>query len=339
MQVAAQVKGPAPQYSSHIDAFVSRYVSGWATADRKGSQILSVYRNSELLGTVTADQPRPDLTVNAGLDSKAGFRYWFGSALSDGDAISVLFESGAHLDGSPMTYRARPFGRFNADDFLTTRAYVASYVLHGSGIEIGAANAPVAVPGNVSVKYMDRYTREELKQRHPDLVRPETVATDIVGDGENLTALPDASQDFVIANHVVEHCEDPIGTIEGFCRVLRPDGVIFLAIPDKRESIIDQRRPLTTIDHLIQDHELGASYSRRGHYLEFVEFVERKTGLELYTEAYALDASSRTLHFHVWTAETFLEFMSAIISRYRLPIRLVLSIVNSVELLVVFRKA
>jgi SAM-dependent methyltransferase len=173
---------------------------------------------------------------------------------------------------------------------------------------------------------------------HPELVQPHSVPLDIIGDVENLTALPDESEDFVIANHVIEHCEDPVGTIKGFCRFLRPDGIIFLAVPDKRESAIDQRRPLTTIDHLIQDHELGASFSRRGHYIEFAELVDGKSGQDLYLHAYASDIANRTLHFHVWTAETFLEFMSAIITRYRLPLRMLICLYNG-ELLVVYRKS
>jgi predicted SAM-dependent methyltransferase len=237
-----------------------------------------------------------------------------------------------------MIYRDKPFGILNPNDFLTTRAHVASYVLHGSGIEIGAAHAPVPVPSTVHVRYVDRYSLDELRRLHPELVRSQTVPVDIIGDVEHLTALPDQSEDFVIANHVIEHCEDPIGTIKGFCRLLRPDGVVFLAVPDRRESTIDHHRPLTTIDHLVQDHELGPSLSRRGHYLEFAELVDGKSGQDLYLHAYVSDAANRTLHFHVWTAETFLEFMSAIITRYRLPLRMMLAFSNSIELLVVFRK-
>ena len=334
----AQVKSAGKEFHSHVDVLLSRYVGGWAAMDRLGRQTLSVFRNGELLGTVTAEIDRPDLAQNLGIDPKAGFLYRFASPLRDGDEIGVLFDSGRHLDRSPMTYRDKPLGELNPHDFLTTRAYVAAYVLHGSGIEIGAAHSPVAVPGDVQVRYVDRYTLDELRRVHPDLVRPHTVPVDIVGDAENLTAVRDGSQDFVIANHVIEHCEDPAGTIMGFLRLLRPGGVIFLAVPDKRESVLDQRRPLTTIDHLIQDHELGPSFSRRGHYIEFAELVDGKSGQDLYLHAYASDAANRSLPFHVWTAETFLEFMSAIITRYRLPLRMLISLSNSIELLVVYRK-
>jgi SAM-dependent methyltransferase len=326
------------EFNSYVDVLLSHYVRGWAVVDKIGRQTLSVYRNGKPLDTVTADLDRPDLALRLGIDPNAGFLYRFASALQDGDEIGVLFDSGQHLYRSPMIYRDKPFGLLYPDDFLTTRAYVASYVLHGSGIEIGAANAPVAVPSNVHVRYVDRYTLDELRRSYPALVRPHTVSVDIIGDAESLTVLPDESEDFVIANHVIEHCEDPIGTLKGFCRFLRPDGVIFLAIPDKRECVIDQRRPLTTIDHLIQDHELGPSFSRQGHYIESAAFVDGKSAQELYLHAYTTDVGRRSIHFHVWTAETFLEFMSAIITRYRLPLRILICLSNNIECVVVYRK-
>jgi predicted SAM-dependent methyltransferase len=329
---------PSGVHVSHIDTLVSRYTSGWAAIDNVGRQTLTVACNEIPIGTVIADQDRPDLARHLGLEAASGFVFWFTTALHDGDEIGITFEDGHHLEGSPRIYRDKPFGELNPHAFLQTRAWVASYVLHGSGIEIGAAHVPVALPSTVTVRYVDRYTLEELRTLYPQLVNPNSVTIDIVADVEDLSSLPDESEDFVIANHVLEHTEDPIRTIKGFCRILRPGGHIVLAIPDKRESQLDLHRPLTTMSHLIQDHEMGPHLSRRAHYLEFVEYADKKTGEELYQHAYASDAANRSLHFHVWTAETFLEFMSRTITRYQLPIRIVTCISNSIELLSVFRK-
>ena len=59
---------------------------------------------------------------------------------------------------------------------------------------------------------------------------------DVIDNGETLQTLPDARQDFVVANHFLEHCQDPIGTIVNHFRVLKPGGVLFMAVPDKRWS-------------------------------------------------------------------------------------------------------
>lgn len=47
------------------------------------------------------------------------------------------------------------------------------------------------------------------------------VRPDIVDDGECLSKVGDFSQDFVIANHVLEHFEDPIKGFRNMLRVLK----------------------------------------------------------------------------------------------------------------------
>ena len=62
-------------------------------------------------------------------------------------------------------------------------------------------------------------------------------APDIIDDGEVLSKVADNTYDFVIANHFLEHAEDPFSTLKNFARILRPGGMIFMAIPDKRWTV------------------------------------------------------------------------------------------------------
>ena len=66
-------------------------------------------------------------------------------------------------------------------------------------------------------------------------------------DAERLASLGDASQDFVVANHFLEHTEDPIGTMENVLRVIKPGGIAYLAVPDKRFTF-DVSRDVTQIE-------------------------------------------------------------------------------------------
>ena len=70
------------------------------------------------------------------------------------------------------------------------------------------------------------------------------------------------SQDFIIANHFLEHTENPIGTIETHLGKLKPGGVLFYAVPDKRYTF-DFRRPVTPIEHMVADYEQGPERSRQ----------------------------------------------------------------------------
>jgi hypothetical protein len=97
--------------------------------------------------------------------------------------------------------------------YLDARAELAARFLSGLGLEIGGLHAPLEVPWHVQVRYVDRATVDQLRHEYPELSAERLTPVDIVDDGEVLTTIPDVSQDFIVANHFLEHCEDPIGTI------------------------------------------------------------------------------------------------------------------------------
>src|SRR5215210_513324 len=99
--------------------------------------------------------------------------------------------------------------------------------LRGSGLEIGALHMPLRVARGVRVRYVDRLDVDGLRMHYPELAEHDLVDVDIVADGESLGSVADGSQDFVIANHFLEHTQNPIATVESHLRVLRPDGVIY----------------------------------------------------------------------------------------------------------------
>jgi SAM-dependent methyltransferase len=193
---------------------------------------------------------------------------------------------------------------------LGRRELLASLYLSGEGIEIGAAQNPLSLPKGAKAKYVDHLTREQLREACPDLAMD--TRTDIVDDGSKLATIPDASQDFVIANHVIEHIQDPIGAIGNFLRVLKPRGYLFMAMPDKRWSF-DFERPVTTFEHLVRDYREGPEWSIRGHFEEDARFLRGLTDqdeVEKYVERAV--ASGDDTHFHVWRQEDMLAFVSGL---------------------------
>jgi SAM-dependent methyltransferase len=59
-------------------------------------------------------------------------------------------------------------------------------------------------------------------------------------------AVEDASYDFVLASHVLEHCANPLKVLQEWRRVLKPSGVLFMVLPDRRFTF-DHRRPVTPL--------------------------------------------------------------------------------------------
>ncbi len=183
------------------------------------------------------------------------------------------------------------------------REALASIYLTGNGIEVGALHNPLRVPAYVNVQYVDLKQPEELQKFYVGVTNIK--APDILTDGETLAGVGDESQDFVIANHFIEHCQDPIGTIENFLRVLKPKGILFLTIPDKRFTF-DVRRPPTTFEHLLKDYREGGEWSRFLHHEEahrLILGVTDEKQIRRHMEGMA------DTHYHVWTQTEMLEMI------------------------------
>ena len=195
---------------------------------------------------------------------------------------------------------------------LLRRKTIARVFLRGEGIEIGALHNPLKVPPAARVRYVDRMGLDALLQEYPELAGKRLVPVDIEDDGETLGTLKDGSQDFVIANHFVEHCEDPIGALGNMLRVLRPGGILYVAIPDKRYTF-DRDRPVTPIEHLLRDNREGPAWSRRQHFEEWTRLVSKiSDNGKAAREVDDLMAKRAPIHFHVWTQAEMLEMLAAL---------------------------
>jgi SAM-dependent methyltransferase len=228
------------------------------------------------------------------------------------------------------------------------RAGLLGY-LAGEGIELGALNYPLDVAANPRirrVRYVDRYPKDELLRLFPELagVRDAIVETDIRCELiHGLGPIEDGSQDFVIACHLIEHLPDPIHFINECWRVLRPDGLLFLAAPDRRFST-DRPRPVTSLEHLIDDHRRAERTIEDHHLEEHLRLTEK---VELPADPAQRQAMfdlhrSRSIHVHVWEAPTLAHFLGYC-SQASAPFTLVNAagpeMTQRQEIVVVLRKA
>ena len=217
------------------------------------------------------------------------------------------------------------------------RRLLAGEYLKGEGLEIGALHAPLPLPAAARRRFVDRMTVAQLREQYPELADANLVEVDIVDDGERLGSIAARSQDFVIANHLLEHCQDPIGTIANMMRVLRPGGVIYMAVPDKIYTF-DKDRPVTPLAHLERDHREGPQWSRRGHFEEWARLVN-KAGDEAAVAAQAdrLMAIDYSIHYHVWTRAEMLQMVAAVSKHLRFAVRE--SVTNGEEVIFILQKA
>lgn len=186
------------------------------------------------------------------------------------------------------------------------RRTVSDFFIRGNGIEVGAGARPFPIPEASKCFYGDIRDADQLNA----YFKVDAVSNDGLIDAQTYSEINDDSFDFVISAHVIEHLENPIGSIESAIRVLKPGGVHLLAVPDLRFTF-DRRRQPTSLNHLIEDAADGGAGSRINNYIEFLRDVARPEWGNLtpddQLERVAIEMSERNqdIHFHTWTSETF----------------------------------
>lgn len=138
-------------------------------------------------------------------------------------------------------------------DFLRRhRGEVAGRIL-----EIGAFDNPTfrRELGD-EVEYLDFFSRAELVKVHRDNPRRNpsaAVEVDHVVKGADFAAKLAPGFACVVANHVVEHVPDLIFWFAQIEALLADDGVLFLAVPDRRYTF-DYFRPVSLATQMIRAH-------------------------------------------------------------------------------------
>ena len=152
-------------------------------------------------------------------------------------------------------------------------------------IEIGPSYCPIAPKAEGwNTATVDHTSREELVKKytgapHVDVGKIEEV--DFVWtDGPLLDAVPyqlHGTFDALIASHVIEHTTDFIGFLDAAETLLGPNGIVILAIPDKRYCF-DYFRPLTTTGEVLSANEARRSRHTRRIVFDHHAYVVKNSG-------------------------------------------------------------
>lgn len=153
----------------------------------------------------------------------------------------------------------------------------------GFGLEVGPSYSPL-LPKRLgyNVETVDHADAEELRQKYKsdgnvDAGNIEEV--DYVSDGGSLVDLIGQTEryDYIFASHVIEHVTDVVRFLSDCERLLKPDGVLVLAVPDKR-FCFDVLRPVSTVGSAIQTYLENPKRHAPGMVFDHVSLVSRKNG-------------------------------------------------------------
>ena len=136
----------------------------------------------------------------------------------------------------------------------------------------------------------------------------------IIAEAVDLTEVEDASYDFVLSCHSLEHIANPLKALLEWNRVLKPGGTLILVVPNK-DSIFDHRRPVTTFAHLVSDFDLNTNESDLTHLPEILELHDlrrdRAAGTLIeFQERSMRNFENRGLHHHVFDLQTLTEVLT-----------------------------
>src|SRR5688572_15669999 len=259
-----------PNMPIHIDAPVPGVlfipadfrIRGWLWLEEKHSDIAAVEAldGHMSLGSAPVADFHERADVNAKYDVPTGTRTGFDFPACHPKAaprepfellIRVRRRDGSHTPPLFVRLLAAPPPERHPFQLLC-----ASVSANARGLEIGAHTNPVT----------------GLSPFYTDAVADYAGAAgrvDFLADARALP-IPDGTLDYLCSSHVLEHLPDPIAALHEWHRVLRPGGLLYLVVPDKRFTF-DEPRAVTPVEHLLRDFQEGTTASDDAAHID--EFV------------------------------------------------------------------
>ena len=150
----------------------------------------------------------------------------------------------------------------------------------GLGLEIGASYNPLLPKAQgYRVETLDHATQAELQSKYRDNPGADADAiepVDHVSDGRLMVEVigRDKTYDFIVASHVIEHAPDILGFLKDCEALLKPGGVLVLAVPDMRYCF-DRFRPRSSLGAVIDAHREGRRRHTRASLIDRIAYNSR----------------------------------------------------------------
>jgi SAM-dependent methyltransferase len=128
-----------------------------------------------------------------------------------------------------------------------------------------------------------------------------------VAEATSMSGVVSGTYDFVLSSHMLEHTANPILALSEWIRLLKNHGTLVLILPHK-EGTFDHRRPVSTMDHLISDFNVGMQEDDLTHMPEIIELHDldrdpEAGDLASFKERSLLNAKNRCFHHHVFDTQ------------------------------------
>jgi SAM-dependent methyltransferase len=128
-----------------------------------------------------------------------------------------------------------------------------------------------------------------------------------------LNGIGDRSYDCVLSCHCIEHLANPLAALKEWRRVLREDGYLVLVVPH-RNGTFDRARPVTSFEHLLEDHMHDRGEDDLTHLEEALALHDYSLDVgarnrENFQRVCLANKENRRLHHHVFNTELVLRIL------------------------------
>jgi SAM-dependent methyltransferase len=132
-----------------------------------------------------------------------------------------------------------------------------------------------------------------------------------IAEAADLTFIPHSTYDVVISSHTLEHVANPLKALNEWVRVLNTNGLLILVLPH-RDGTFDHRRPMTTIEHLLEDLKNDVGEEDLTHLEEILALHDlardpRAGDFSAFAHRSKRNVENRCLHHHVFDTRLAIE--------------------------------
>jgi SAM-dependent methyltransferase len=135
-----------------------------------------------------------------------------------------------------------------------------------------------------------------------------------VAEATDLSKIDSAKYDFILSSHMLEHTANPLRALSEWTRVLKDDGFLVLLLPHK-DGTFDRQRPVTTLEHIIEDFKVGTQEDDLTHLPEILKLHDLKRDpeagtLESFQARSEKNFENRCLHQHVFDTNLIIQLLN-----------------------------
>lgn len=188
------------------------------------------------------------------------------------------------------------------------------YFLHKSGLEVGGPSKlfKKQVPLYKCIAQLDGCNfslhtvwEGQIKEGNHYRFYPNKTGYQYISEASNLEKIPSETYDFVLSSHCLEHCANPIKTVEEWCRVIKKGGYLLIVVPDPAFTF-DHNRSVTAFSHLLDDYRNQVGEDDVTHVAEIIEKHDLQMDIpagskENFTQRSYNNFQNRCLHQHVFS--------------------------------------